>query len=133
MMTKCLAMVRASRLDAALAVGAPTHPGTALAARATQLTSRRHREALARTLCDAVRDSGDRTGLIALRSPIHRANVDAARTAIGDVVARLRAPAPVSARGVARLHRILADGTGPLYRYGRGDLVGRLGAVSAAL
>jgi len=28
---------------------------------------------------------------------------------------------------------LLSDGTGPLYRYGSGDLAGRLGAVLAAL
>lgn len=35
--------------------------------------------------------------------------------------------------GVARLRLLLADGAGPMYRYGRGDLEGRLGAALAAL
>ena len=34
---------------------------------------------------------------------------------------------------MARLRQILADGSGPLYRFGRGDLNGRLGAALAAL
>lgn len=49
------------------------------------------------------------------------------------LVGRLRAPHPIDARGVARLNRILADGTGPLYRFGRGDLSGRLQAALAAM
>ncbi|BCI53425.1 hypothetical protein NIIDNTM18_27030 [Mycolicibacterium litorale] len=127
------ASLRASRLDAQLAVGAAPTPGTALAARATQLTARRKREALARALCDAVRDAHDRTALRGLRFPVDRANVAAAQPVIEDVVARLRAPHRVEARGVARVNRIVADGTGPLYRSGRGDLAGRLGAAHAAM
>jgi hypothetical protein len=34
---------------------------------------------------------------------------------------------------MARLRRVLSDGGGPLYRYGEGDLRGRLGAALAAL
>jgi hypothetical protein len=34
---------------------------------------------------------------------------------------------------MARLRQVLADGTGPFYRYGRGDLNGRLGAALAEL
>ena len=34
---------------------------------------------------------------------------------------------------MARLRQVLSDGAGPLYRYGRGDLGGRLGAALAAL
>jgi hypothetical protein len=39
----------------------------------------------------------------------------------------------VNALGVARLRQLLSDGCGPLYRYGRGDLEGRLGAALAAM
>jgi hypothetical protein len=34
---------------------------------------------------------------------------------------------------MARLRVVMSDGSGPLYRYGRGDLSGRLGAALAAL
>lgn len=127
------ARVRAGRLDAALAVGAPVEPGSAMAVRAARLTSRREREALARTLCRAVSDAHDTTALMTLRVPVHRTNVQSAAGTIDAVVRRLRAPGAVDARGVARLCRILEDGTGPMYRFGRGDLVGRLGAALAAM
>ncbi|BBY15939.1 hypothetical protein [Mycolicibacterium litorale] len=130
---RLFAAVRASRLDAELAVGAAVAPGTALAVRATRLSTRRKREAMARTLCDAVSDSRDSTALRGLRNPVHRTNVAAARPVIDDVVARLRAPQPLGVRGLARLSRIVEDGTGPLYRFGRGDLVGRLQAARAAM
>jgi hypothetical protein len=127
------AAFRASRLDAQLAVDLTVRPGSALAVRAARLTSRRHRESLARRLCRTVRDSSDTTAFRGGRITLHRANIDAARPTIDDVVARLRAPERIDARGVARVHRILADGSGPLYRYGRGDLVGRLGAARCAM
>jgi hypothetical protein len=34
---------------------------------------------------------------------------------------------------MARLRRVLSDGSGPFYWYGKGDLRGRLGAALAAL
>ncbi|WP_226864320.1 hypothetical protein [Mycolicibacterium baixiangningiae] len=129
----CTALLRAGRLDAQLAVGTAAAPGTALAVRATRLTTRRNREALARTLCRSVHDARDRTLFSDPRLPLNRANILSAEPVIDDIVARLRAPEPVHARGVARLNRVLADGTGPLYRFGRGDLVGRLGASHAAM
>ena len=67
------------------------------------------------------------------RVPMHRANIASAEALIDEVRLRLHVPHPVSARGMARLRQLLSDGTGPLYRYGSGDLAGRLGAVLAAL
>ena len=64
---------------------------------------------------------------------MHRANIASAEALIDEVTLRLHAPHPVSARGRAQLRQLLSDGTGPLYRYGSGDLAGRLGAVLAAL
>lgn len=131
--TKCAATFGTSRLDAQLAVAVTVTPGSALAVRAARLTTRRHREALARRLRRAVRDSGDRTAFRGGRTTLHRGNIEAARPAIDDVVASLRATNTINARGVARVHRILDDGSGPLYRFGRGDLVGRLGAARRAM
>jgi hypothetical protein len=132
-LAKWTATLRAAHLDAELAVGAAVAPGTALAVRATRLTTRRHREALAHTLRDALRDSRDDTAFRGLRFPVHRSNIAEARPVIDEIVERLCAPHAVDPRGVARLHRILADGNGPLYRFGRGDLTGRLGAARAAM
>jgi hypothetical protein len=49
-------------------------------------------------------------------------NIVAAEDLIDDVTFRLQSSRPVSARGMARLRRLLSDGCGPLYRHGRGDL-----------
>jgi hypothetical protein len=46
---------------------------------------------------------------------------------------RLHSQRPVTARGMAELRLLLADGGGPLYRYGRGDLRGRLAAAFGSL
>ena len=128
------ARLRAARFDRALAVGVPAPAGSALAAHAARLSSVAERHAVARALRRAVRDANDdpratRSG----RVPMHRANIASAEALIDEVTLRLHAPDPVRARGMARLRQLLSDGTGPLYRYGRGDLAGRLGAALAAL
>jgi hypothetical protein len=64
---------------------------------------------------------------------MHRANIASAEALIDEVTLRLHAPRPVSARGMARLRQLLSNGTSPLFRHGRGDLAGRLGAALAAL
>jgi hypothetical protein len=67
------------------------------------------------------------------RIPLHPRNIAAAEELIDAITLRLHSPRPVSARGMARLRRVLSDGAGPLYWYGEGDLGGRLGAALAAL
>ena len=64
---------------------------------------------------------------------MHADNIAAAEDVIDAITLRLHSPRPVSARGMARLRVVLSDGCGPMYRYGRGDLSGRLGAALAAL
>ncbi len=56
-----------------------------------------------------------------------------AQDRIDEITLRLHSPRPVTPRGIARLRVLLADGVGPMYRYGTGDLEGRLGAALAAL
>ena len=128
------ARLRAARFDRALTVGVPAVAGSALAVHAARLSSVAQRQAVARALRRAVRDATDdpratRSG----RVPMHRANIAAAEALIDEVTRRLHAPDPVSTRGMARLRQLLSNGTSPLYRHGRGDLAGRLGAVLAAL
>ncbi|GFG55541.1 hypothetical protein [Mycolicibacterium agri] len=48
---------------------------------------------------------------------------------IDAITLRLHSPRPVTAMGMARLRRLFADGAGPMYAGGRGDLDGRLDAV----
>jgi hypothetical protein len=127
------ARLRASQLDRQLAVGVPAPAGSALAVHQARLTSVAEREAIARALRLTVRDA--RTGGTprSSRIPVDPSNIAAAEDLIDAITLRLHSPRPVSARGMARLRVVMSDGCGPLYRYGRGDLTGRLGAALAAL
>ena len=97
------------------------------------MTSVAEREAIAHTLLQAVADAHGSDFLLSSRVPLHVPNISGAEDMIHAVTLRLHSPRPVSARGMARLRQILADGMGPMYRHGRGDLKGRLGAALAAL
>lgn len=127
------ARLRAGELDRMLAVGVPAEPGSALAVHTARLTSVEERETIARVLRRAVHDAGGGRAPLSSRMPLNTLNIRAAGDRIDQVTLRLHSPRPVAARGVARLRLLLADGTGPMYRYGRGDLEGRLGAALAAL
>ncbi|MCV7279071.1 hypothetical protein H7J88_05355 [Mycolicibacterium flavescens] len=131
--TRLIARIKAADFDRRLAVGAPAPAGSALAAHCARLTSPREREAVTRALRRIVRDARGRGPLMSSRVPLHTPNIAAAEDLIDDITLRLHSPRPVAARGMARLRVLLADGTGPLYRYGRGDLTGRLGAALAEL
>ncbi|MBY0289916.1 MAG: hypothetical protein K2X52_22660 [Mycobacteriaceae bacterium] len=131
--SRLTARLRADRYDRLLAVGVPAPEGSALAAHEARLTSTAEREAIARSLRATVADARGRGPLLTSRVPLHVPNIAAAEDVIDAITLRLHSPRPVSARGMARLRQILGDGAGPLYRYGRGDLRGRLGAALAAL
>src|ERR1700694_6077034 len=114
------ARVRAGRCDQALAVGVPAPAGSALAAHAARLTSVAETEEVARTLRRIVRDAKDTSATLSMRVPLHRANIAAAEALIDDLTLRLHARSPVSARGTARLRRLLGAGTRPAFRAGGG-------------
>jgi hypothetical protein len=131
---RLIARLKAHSFDRMLAVGAPARAGSALAAHATRLTSTAEREAIARTLRRAVSDAhGTSAFVMSSRIPLHVPNILDAEETIDALTLRLHSPRPVNARGMARLRQVLSDGSGPLYRFGRGDLAGRLGAALAAL
>ncbi len=130
---RLLARLRAGRYDRMLAVGAAARPGGALAAHARRVTSTPEREALVRTLSQMLREARGPAPVVPVRARLDRAAIAAAAAPMEKVIARLQATGPVSARGMARLRRILADPDGPLFRHGRGDLGGRFGAALAAL
>jgi hypothetical protein len=130
---RLIARLRAGKFDRLIAVGVRGTDGTPLAAHEERLTSVAEREAIARSLRQAVSDAHGGGILMSSRVPLHIPNVTAAEDMIDAVTLRLHSPRPVSARGMARLRQVLADGTGPFYRYGRGDLNGRLGAALAEL
>jgi hypothetical protein len=133
LLVRLTARLRAQKLDRILAVGVPARTGSALAVHAQRVTSVAEREALARTLRRAIDGAQNRNAPLPVRIPLNIPNITAAQDRIDDVTLRLHSPRPVSARGMARLRLLLGDGAGPLYRYGRGDLEGRLGAALAAL
>ena len=100
---------------------------------AARLTSVAERQAVAGVLRRAVRDAKGIRATHSGRVPLRRTNIASAEALIDEVTLRLHAPHPVSPRGMARLRQLLSDGTSPLYRHGRGDLTGCLGAALAAL
>ena len=68
------------------------------------------------------------------KTPVYGPAVRRARAELRAVVERLAADGPVDVRGVARVRRLLADGTGPLYRESAPDqLRNELRAVLAAM
>ena len=129
---RVLARMRAAQYDRQLAVGVTPKTGSALAAHRARITSTAERHALARSLRGILRDARSGTPS-SVRVPVNVENIEAALDVLDRVALRLQAPPPVCCRGMARLRLVLADGTGPLYRYGSGDLRGRLGAALAEL
>ena len=127
------ASVFAGRFDDTLAFGGTAASGTALGVHADRLRSECERRSVARVLRHAVREAHGGRPLRASTVPFHRVNIVAAETVIDAIALRMYAPAPVSAMGMARLRRLLADGSGPMYAGGPGDLEGRLRAVLAVL
>jgi hypothetical protein len=121
------------RLDRMLAVGTPAPVGSALHLHAQRLTSIRERETIARTFRRCIYDAHQGNPLFSSRIALERRKIIAAEELIDTVTLWLHSPRPVTARGMARLRLLLADGAGPLYRYGRGDLESRLRAAVAAL
>jgi hypothetical protein len=130
---RAIARMKANKFDRMLAVGVPAPEGSALALHAARLTSVDEREAVARSLRHVVDDARNRNALVSSRIELNVPNITAAQDRIDQVTLRLHSPRPVTSRGVARLRVLLADGAGPMYRYGRGDLEGRLGAALAAM
>ena len=133
LMARVTARLRAHRLDRQLAVGVPAAAGSALAVHQARLRSVAEREAVARTLRRAVNEVHAGGGPLSSRVGLHTTNIEAAEDVIDAITLRLHSPRPVGARGMARLRIVLSDGCGPMYRFGRGDLSGRLGAALAAL
>ncbi|MFZ0976782.1 MAG: hypothetical protein WAN22_31475 [Solirubrobacteraceae bacterium] len=124
----------AARLDRELAAGIGPQPCEAHALRARTIIARRSRTSVARGLQRVLRSATDTApGFTAAVRP-HRREVLAARTVIETLERRLRAPEPVSARGMAILGGLLTDGTSPLYRPDEpGALGSQLRAAAAAL
>jgi hypothetical protein len=134
LIARLTARARADKYDRLLSVGVTPKPGSALAAHRARLTSAAERHAIARSFRQAVRDANDHTPRTpSSRVPLNVPNITAAQELIDRVTQQLHSPRPIGALGMARLRLVLSDGAGPLYRCGRGDLPGRLGAALAEL
>ena len=111
-----LARLRALWLDRQLAAGVVPWHSKPHAARSLQLTSDRSRRALACSLEHLVEHAdGPPVHWRSAAVPPCRPQVSEARPVILAIAARLRATAPVDARGMARLRLLLTDGAGPCY------------------
>ena len=112
---RLLARARAASLDRQLAAGRPAAASRALALRAQEITSAAGRRELARcwdhVLEEAFRPPVPRTP----RAPLCRDRIAAAELSVRDMLAALRGPLPVSARGAAMASSLLSDGTGPVH------------------
>lgn len=128
---RVIARLRAHAYDCRLSVGVPSAPGSPLRAHRDRVVSRRERRAIASALRRCVEESLSPT--VSLRIALDAEAIRAATDLIDRIAERLECAEPVCERGVARLRLLLSDGVGPLYRHGRGDLRGRLGAALAAL
>jgi hypothetical protein len=118
------ARLRHQSLDRDLACGIAPWRSPAHAARALQLTTTRRRQSYAlgleRVLAETERTFGIATRYSAIVMPDPAAVILCAPT-IWEIIATLRAPAPVSAEGMARLRALLCDGAGPLYCAGKAE------------
>jgi hypothetical protein len=129
-----LARGQAARLDRALAEGASPEASASLAARAAQLTSMAFRRDLAASVRRILVAAGQPALSVAgqpalsvaahapygsttrLRVPVRTMRIRPSAPLLAEVASRLLEPGPVPVRGVAMVARLLADGTGPLYR-----------------
>lgn len=112
---RILARLRAARIDEQLALGQSPDDGGQRAARSAQLVTPRARERLAGHWEDVLTRAHRPHLPTDPRVPLPRQRILAVAPEILDLVARLRVSAPVPVRGVAMAHRLLTDGTGPLY------------------
>ncbi|TGD88210.1 hypothetical protein BayCH28_10620 [Mycolicibacterium sp. CH28] len=131
--TRLRSRLFAGRLDRDVEAGIVPLPGSPLAVHIARLTSVEEREALAHTLRQALADMDHARANYTARVPVHPERLARCRNVVDDITLLLHSPRPVRARGMARLRIMLADGTGPLYRYGRGSLAAELRGVLAAL
>jgi hypothetical protein len=128
---RLLARLHPGSLDAALIAGSDPATSRRLAARAATLTGLRYRAAIADglgRLLEAADGAPRRAS--ALRQGAH---VVANASALRELVAVLRGPAPLYARGIAMVNRLLTDGTGPAYVGDRAALARRLLEARAAI
>jgi len=113
------------RLDEQVADGFGPDPIEDRALRARQLTTRRARRRLARSLRARIKDAeGPAVTRMTAAVPLCRRAVLPWREGLLGVAERLEGPEALNPAGVARLLVLLTDGTGPLYNPAAADRMG---------
>jgi hypothetical protein len=107
--------LRQSRLDNDLASGTPPDSSLLLALRARSLVAVAERRQLARRLGRVRAKALHGPAGQRLRVPICTDQVRSCSTDFEELIGRLLAADPVSARGVALTRALLTDGSGPLF------------------
>ena len=113
------------RLDHQVADGFGPDPIEDRALRARQMTARRARRRLARSLRARVKDAeGPAVARMSAAVPLSRRAVLPWRESLLGLAERLEGPDPLNPAGVARVLVLLTDGTGPLYNPAAADRMG---------
>lgn len=133
LLNRVAARIFAHRFDNQLAVGLIGAPASALAAHTRILESGCELRRMALVWRRILAEAHEGHPPCSPRVRVHRHNVRAAEGVVKLILLRLESSGPIRATGMARLRKIVADGGGPLYRVGNGDLDGRLRAALAAL
>jgi hypothetical protein len=105
-MSRFEVLLRAPRLDRALAAGADPASEPVLRERARRITSWRMRRRVAKSLESLEQGAG---------VPVRRDQLSQARELVEELALALRSRERVSARGVLLAREIVTDGCGPLY------------------
>jgi hypothetical protein len=130
---RLLVRARVSALDHELAGGASPESNVLLAVHAGRLGDPAQRRQLARSLTRIVAASDAPVGR-RVRAPVSRPAVRQAQPELAALARCLSGSGPVDVHGVARVRKLLADGTGPLYQSGPPErLRHELAALLAAL
>jgi len=112
---RLLARLKSGRLDNELASGTLPQSSRLHAARADQLISPSFRTELAGNWEQILQIATGQAAHGRGRFVQHRDRISEAEPQIRELISTLRAPSPVSVRGVAAASQLLTDGTGPLY------------------
>lgn len=109
------ARLHRSRLDKALASGADPNTDPLRRERAGQLVGEKRRRKLAASLEGLLAEADSAPRPFTSKVPIARAAIRDSRWDVETIVERLKAPAYISAQGVAMASLLLTSGTSPCY------------------
>jgi hypothetical protein len=120
-------------LDHQLAAGCSPESERLLAARAQDIVALPRRTAVARSWDHLLRVARRAPAVRTRAVPLNVAAILTAEPAIREMMGRLTAPLPVTARGVAAATILLTDATSPVYGYGRQHSEALAGLLDVAI